>query len=246
MAPVTARDICEAAAFEFNIFDAGSPIPGDEAVFILGKLNRLLDSWNAKQAAVYGDFFSLFTLTPNLQPHTIGIAANAPTFSVASSRPQTIDGANIVTGSGTSQVRYELDLVDEDWWKSQSVRNVTSPIPSALYYANDWPNGSIYLWPVPSTAYTLELMFRLVLAQLALTDTFTLPPGYWDAITLTLAESISTPYEKQVPPDFALRARQARALVFDANDETPRISTRDAGMPGGGGPTGNYLTGWYR
>lgn len=241
MAVFTALDLCAAAAGELNLFDAGSPLPPDDATFLLGKLNRILDLCNAQGAAVYGLGFSSFTLTPALQPHTIGLAANAPTLIVTGNRPQKLASANLVIGG----VHHDLTLRDDAWYAALSVRTITSPIPTDLYYSADWPNGSIYLYPVLSGAASLELWIATVLLQLALTDTFTLPPGYQEWLTLALAKSAARSYGKAVTPDLREAEIAARAIVFAANDQTPRGSTIDLGTGGGDGG-GTYLTGWWR
>jgi hypothetical protein len=128
------------------------------------------------------------------------------------------------------------------WWASLTVPELTISIPSDLHYEPDWPNGSIYLYPVPDTAYGLELMTRVVLADLDLDDDVSLPPGYRDAVTLTLGEMIAPTYPPAQADSFA--ASKARARIFANNDETPRLATRDSGMPSAGG-SGRSRRGWF-
>ena len=242
-----ARDVCELALAKHNIIAAGDSASGTDAVFVLTWLNLLLDSWNTTAHKVYDQRFPSFTLTANLQPHTIGIAADSPTFAtnITTNRPQTIDGAVISTGSGTTAIRHPLTMRDREWWMNQRMQAITTTIPSDLYYDPGWPNGSIYLWPVPTVANTIELMIRRVLAQLVLTDTFTLPPGYALAIILTLAEMIAPDFERTVSAQLAREARNARAEIFGANSFTPRIATADAGT-GGRGRHFNIRTGMFQ
>src|SRR5262249_32048956 len=105
-----------------------------------------------------------------------------------------------------------------------------------------------YFYPVPNAARGVRLWTRVLLSAVNLTDTFSLPPGYQNAITLSLAEAIAAPYEKPVPPDLARRALEARLRVLGNNPDGPRLATRDSGLPSSGGqgaPTGKtYLTRW--
>jgi len=234
--PLTTRDICERALLALNIVAAGEVMGADDGVFVLGELNDYLDELNAERSAVYADVYSTWTLTPTLAPHTIGPTG---TF-VVTQRPQTIDYASLQVGSTFVEIR----IADRDWWLALANPAQVSSVPANLYYNPTWPNGQLNFWPVPSAASLVELVTRQVLGQLALTDTFSLPPGYRSMITKTLAERIATPYEKPVPAQLAKDAAKARATVADANTVIPHLTTRDAGIPGSRSGAGyNYRTG---
>ncbi|MCC6417225.1 MAG: hypothetical protein IT429_03135, partial [Gemmataceae bacterium] len=110
-----------------------------------------------------------------------------------------------------------------------------------LYYDPTWPNGAIYLWPVPTQAYGLDLRTRVLLDAVTLSSTFSLPPGYQDAITLTLAESLASAYVRPIAASLAQAALAARARIQANNDVTPTLQTQDSGMPGyGSGMDSNF------
>ncbi len=242
----TAANLVEDSFVELNVCQPNELDPGD-ATYGLAKLNRILDNLNADQKAVYGEQISTFTLTPNLNPHTIGIAANTPTLTVTVNRPVSIEQANIQVGAGTSLMRYWLEKKDSQAWMNETMPNVANPIPRYFYYEPLWPNGNLYLWMVPSAAYTLEILYRVALAQLTGATTFTLPPGYRDAITLTLAEDLVVPYhvtDQGLLERLTKKARDARARVFANNQPTPLLRTADSGMPNNQGRSGwNFWTG---
>lgn len=244
---ISGTDICIDALQELNVIQAGDVPDGTMMDFVGKKLKRLFDSWNAKQAAAYADLFSTFTLTAHLSPHTIGLTANTPTWVVTVTRPQRIEYASLIM-AGTTDVFLPITLRDREWYDALTVPDLETAIPTDLYYNPSWPNGSLFFYPVPSVAKQVLLVTKVALAQLELTDTFTLPPGYQDAVTLTLSEEIAGPYGKAGSPialDVARRARERRSVIFDNNVLVPSLQTQDAGMPGGGGtPTGNYLNGW--
>ncbi len=88
-------------------------------------------------------------------------------------------------------------------------------------------------------------MTRIVLADLAIDDTFTMPPGYRDAIILTLGEMIALTYPPAVPSPEA--AATARARIFANNDEIPPLTTADAGLTGNmRGRWFDYMSGLFR
>jgi len=238
---LTGLDLVSDALFGLNIVSPSDPIGNDDAVFVLRTLNRILDDWNADRAAVYADGFTIYTLTPGLSPHTIGPGGTW----VTPQRPLSIADANLALPGSTATL-VDITVRDAAWYAGLATPSLTSSMPTDVYYEPDWPNGKLFFYPVPTAAYAVSILTRLVLARIALVDAFSLPPGYRSAITLTLQEAIAEAYEQAVTPTLERQARQARARIFAANRVTPRLRTQDAGMPSGGGrgSGGSYLNGW--
>lgn len=235
---ITVTQLVTDALREIRVINAVDPASGEEAEFVLRKLNRLLDNWNADRLMVYGNVIDSIPITASLQPHTIG--PNSATFS-AIQRPVSIDGATLIVGT----TRYPLDCDhDAAWWNARSDQSLTGQ-PTDLYYEPTWPNGSIYLYPVVTIGDTLEIVRRVVLGQLTLTDTFSLPPGYQDAITLTLAEECVGPFGVAMPQMLPGDAAKARARVFGNNAVSVKVSTADWGVPGRSGSYFDYVTRRY-
>lgn len=246
---ITALDIITDAFLETGII-AGSETPAaDEAAFGLRLLNRMLDQWTARKLNIYSVNFTLYTLTPTLQPHTIGKTGNvpAPTFSTTGERPVKIESATLVLNTGSQAVDVPLSLRDDAWWADQRVKALSTSVPTDLYYSPDWPNGKIYLWPIPTIAYGLRLEFWTTLNELAtLATAFSLPPGYRDAIVYSLAERLYVPFGHPVNPMTVSLALKARSTIQSPNSKAPRLSTRDYGIPDSGFPRNrpnfNWLT----
>lgn len=236
---VTALNIVTDAMRDLGLLNASDPASGDDADFVLTKLNRLVDNLNAEREAIYDASMVVYTLTPALAPHTIGPTG---TF-VVTQRPVSLEGANLILTTSTPAVRVPINLRDEGWWLDVRVRALSTSIPTDVFYDAAWPNGALNFWPVPSTAYQVELWTRSVVAELALTTTFSMPPGYRDMITLTLEESLLGPFRVAGPPGLSQDAAKARGRVQANNVTVPTIVTQDAGMPGGRAATHmNYLT----
>jgi hypothetical protein len=172
-----------------------------------------------------------FAFVANQQDYTIG--PNAADLTVTS-RPVTIDAANVILQSPSPVVRNPITIhTSYQWWASISVRDVTTTFPTDLYYETDFPNGTLKFWPVPTTTYGFELFVRNTLSLVTLNSTLNYPPGYQDAITLTLAEYLAPSYG--IPPSdigmVAKRGGEARARIFANNQMIPALRTQDAGMP---------------
>lgn len=234
---MTGLDLVTQALLEIGVVSPGeAPEPGT-AEYGLAKLNRLFDSLNADRRCVFASTLDAYTLTPSLQPHTIGPGG---TFDIIQ-RPETLEGANLLIAG----VRTPLRLRDAQWVNGVSVPAQTSSMPCDLYYETSWPLGKLWLYPIPSSAAELELLTRVTMAALTLTDYVSLPPGYRELIVLTLAESLVAPLRVPMPPGLPQMATKIRAQVFSVHDTTPRLATRDAGIPGGRGYF-DYRTGRMR
>lgn len=236
---VTWTDIITDAFVEIRVARAGDVIAPEMLDQGQRAANRILDLWNANRRAVFADTFTDFTLTPSLSPHTVGPSG---TFVVAQ-RPVKIDAAVLNLG-GTPNVFAPIDVHDELWYRALPVPAITSSVPTDLYYETAWPNGNLFFYPIPTTAYSVRLWMRVVLASITdVTATFSLPPGYQDALTMTLAERLASGNGQTASQDTRQAAKEAREIVFGNNDEIPDLNTLDGGMPGTGGGAYNYRTG---
>lgn len=205
----------------------------------LGKLNRMLDKWNADPMAKYNAGFTSYTPTTNHQPHTIG--PSGADWSAPLGRPNKITGANLILNTSNPSVRIPITVRDEYWWLNNAVQGLATSIVTDLYYDDTWPNGSVYLWPIPTAAYPIELLTDVKFSRYAMTDTLWLPDGYREAVTLTLAELLAPGCGQTASPDLKEAAKDARVIVFGQNVKSRNISTRDGGMPGRSGRSGGYL-----
>lgn len=236
---MTGREICTDAMVELGALAAGEPPDADDLDLVLNQLARLVDNWNADRPAIFADQFLTFTITPSLNPHTIGPTGATWT---TSQRPVSIEGASMVTSAGTF---YKIDVRSPAWYQDLATPELTSTIPTDLAYNPTWPNGSIYFYPVATVASEVQLLVRGILAPYTLATVFSMPPGYRDAMTLTLAEMCEGPIPGTLSAAKHLAATQARARIFTNNLVIPNLSSMPAGMPGSNGGWWDYQTGRY-
>lgn len=243
--PLTALDIITQAFQEVGVLSESETAGAAKSNAGLLKLDMLLDTFNAKRGMIYNVNFDTYNLQANHQPHTIGPTATVlPDFVCIGQRPIKIEAANLVLTTSSPSVRVPLNIRDDAWWASQQIKQLTSTVPTDLYYSPDMPNGGIYLWPIPTIAYQLEIETWANLALPSkLTDAFVFPQGYWAAIMYSLAETLCRPFGQSLTPELVKIAQYSRNAVIGNNNEPPRISTQDAGMPGGSDGSFNYMTG---
>ncbi len=162
-------------------------------------------------------------------------ASPVPTFGTPNmgQRPQRIAQATLVLTDVNPVVDVEMNIRDSEWWMSESVKGLQTDIPTDLYYDPDWPNGSIYLWPVPNYSYGIRLRIWGTIPQFpSVNYTFSLPPGYQKALKLTLARDMVGAFQGSWTPQQESQWSRAMKAVTSNNVKSPRGVTGDVGMPG--------------
>lgn len=233
---VTAQSLITSAMQEIGAISPGEQPSIEDSAWILQKLQRLIDRYNARQPMIYANTFTQFTLPVNLQPVTIGPGIDA-NFQV-NQRPVDIETIGVIINTTTpAQVEIWVNKRDKDWWAQQRVKNLTSTLPTDFYYEPDWQSaaglGNIFFWPIPTTTNNVLLQMRTVLTQITnYNQSFSLPPGYWDAIIYPLAVSLCPSFERQATPELIALAKDSLKTIEANNVKSPRGRTADAGMPG--------------
>jgi hypothetical protein len=229
-------DIIQQAMWEIGAIPPGETPSSQEAATGLIKLNRMLDLWNADGRYVYANQFIQNAMVPSLQPHTIGPGQPGPPAVAATwyanQRPVKIVSAEIILNTVSPPIRYPCNVRDAQWWADKRSYAVQGTLPTDVYYEPDWPNGSLYIWPVTQVNYPMELQIWTLLNQIPLTgQKFSLPPGYLEAVVLSLAVSLCPSFEKPLDPTLASLAIRAVRTIQAPNTQAPRIATRDNGLP---------------
>lgn len=244
---VTALSIINAAGNEIGALAAGEEFSGDDQSWVLQKLQRLIDRYNAREPMIYNVNFSLFTLNPPadpLDPTTIGPGGD---FDVKQ-RPVVIETIGLILDGGSPGVELPLNRRDQDWWANNRIKGLTSTLPTDFYYSPDWPLGSIYFWPVPTASHQIRLQSRLVLGEyINYIDSFSMPPAYWDLVVSELALSLCPSFKTE--PSVMLISMRAAALkaVQVNNISSPRLATDAPSQSSGGSrPDFNFLDGLTR
>ncbi len=230
---MTGLDLVTDVLRELNVIGAADTPSAEDAALVLNRMGRVIEALNLDPAGAYCHTLTTFTLTASLNPHTIGPSGATWT----ATRPLRIDAANLIIGDA----RYPLTVHHDSNRVNLADPTVTGD-PIELDYEPANPNGSIYFYPVPSTANSVELLVRLALSAITLAGTVTVPPGYHDAIVMTTAEKCLTAFSVSDGAVVGMvrdGARKARASVKSNNTRIPHLTTRDSGMPGGtvGGKT---------
>ena len=227
---ITARTIIADALIEIGVIDANRTMSAEEADYGLDKLNRMIDLWNAKQSFVVVIEHNSYTWTTSRTSYTIG-----PTGNLVGTRPLRIERANLVL-TAADNYRKALHIYEVMDWAQIPYPAEDGAEADLIYYAPTTPNGTIYPWPYPEDesgplANQLELFTWAQHSKFAdLSTEFSFPPGYEQAMVLSLAEDLSVPFGRAISQDLRDLARKSRMIIADLNMMPPRLRTRESGM----------------
>ncbi len=241
----TIREIVKDAMIELGVQPANQDMDADDAQWMLRKFIRIVDRWNGFRPAVFAEVFTEFLFVAGQQDYTVGPSGNIP----LAIRPVSLDGANVILNNVSPVVRTTVNIRDWQWWRDNAVRAITSDLATDVYLEESWPLGILHFWPKPVVAYGGEIVTRTLLNEAVTLDTvFSMPPGYKDALTYTLAEESWNSFsdvDARILDKIEKLAMKARTIIFGNNDKTAVLITRDAGMPSSGGtrPNMNWRSG---
>lgn len=168
-----------------GVIASGESPTTSESSDALETLNGMLDSWRNDKLIVYAYQDILITLINGTATYTIG-----PSGGTVATSPVSIESAFV----RQSNIDYPLTQITDAYYQAKKDKTVTSDIPSEILFNHTDPNATVTLYPTPTTANILHLRVWTPLASVALTDTFTFPPGYDDAVTYNLAVRLSPEY----------------------------------------------------
>lgn len=238
-----ASDVVAAALLEIGVTAAGENPAAEDAAWGLQKLQRLIDSFNARRELIFSMNFKQFTTTANLAPHTIGPGGD---FNVPI-RPVQIAGASFILNSGTSNPVYTpIRIRDAAWWNANPIPSLETSIITDLYYEPDSPLGQLNFYPICNISNPVRLeIWNSLMQAVSLNTQLGFVQGYWDAVVLTLAVNLCPSFRLTVSPDLRQARTEAMRIITANNDKAPRIQT-DLGMPSArrnARPDFDFLTG---
>jgi hypothetical protein len=153
----TARDFILLALKESGVLGVGqSPLPED-VNDCLTLLNRMLFGWQKKRWLV-PSLYDISAIGNNAKSNLIG-----PGQYYNAARPDKIQAAYFVQLTGNSQsspVSFPLSPI----WSYENYANTTlkelNSWPQFFFYDGAFPNGNVFIWPIPSSQYEIHLILK--------------------------------------------------------------------------------------
>ena len=198
----------------------------------LRALNHMLNTWSSERLMVRAMTRESFTLVDGTASYTIGSGADFDT-----AKPLKIDSAYIQDSNGYD---HQLGIVEMARYNAFADKT-TEGLPDCLAYdpgasQQATQAGTIYLWHVPGSAYTLYISSQKFLTEFsALTTTFTFEPQYGEAIKYNLATRLWRFYRKpteNIPADIVGIAASTKRNIKAINATQPRCKIDIPGCRG--------------
>ena len=233
----TALETITGALRLLGVASPGQSLSSDDATTGLAVLNEMLDDWSTHNLIVYTPQDQVFNLLSGVATYTLG-----PTGSWAGSRPTQINQARATYQS----IDFDIEIVSNEQYNNIPFKAQQGIVPSVLAYAGTVPNGTVTVWPVPTSTLPITISGNQQFAQIATTaTTLVLPPGYARALRFNLAKELQGEYGVQLSPIALQTAASALGNIKRANVTPDEAEFDPMFTQGPGGDMGRSIVGGH-
>ena len=189
--------------------EGGEPARQEDALIAL---QSMLRSWGAVNINIFATVKENYILTAGTGSYTWGSGG-----SVSTARPNQVTGAYILESGVTA---HPVDIITEGVYRGISAKN-TAGIPYYLFFYPSYPLATLYLYPVPDSAYVLYLDSFKPFTETGsfglATDTISFPSYYEEAIIYNLAIRLAPEYGKTILSEVAVIAKASLDNLINVN-----------------------------
>lgn len=214
---MTARDLITRAMHRLGYLEATETPRAADVSHAFEILNDWIDALAAERVTIYYSARQVLTLVSGQASYTIGTGGD---FAIA--RPMFLDGVGVILdATATDPVETPIREYTVAEFQSISQKSADSTAPTGIFYDRRWNAGlgTITVYPVPNVSTArLVLYVPTPLTEFATVDTaFTLAPGWRRFVVTNLAIELAPLLGAVVPPELAVAAAEAKAIVKEAN-----------------------------
>lgn len=222
---MTARDLIAQSLRVINAVASGETPTAAEENDALVALNSLLSYMHTQGRTMYTVTRVTRAIIPSQASYTIGTSGN-----INRTRPTAIQRAAMLRTAPTPDVEIQVPVLSQAEWESISIKNLTSPLPTSVYYNPTHPLGTVHVYPIGTDAsISIVLYLEEPLAPLAtLTTVLVFPPGYERMLKYKLAIEIAPEYERPVSALVLEHARESWAAIQRTNVRPDVLRVDDA------------------
>jgi hypothetical protein len=188
-------------------------------------INRKLDSLSAQKLSMVGMGKGAYALT-GAPSYTYG--PDSGNAWQAPRRPVKIKSASVIAANG---VEKAARIATADQWAAVPDKTRTGIYVEDLFYDQGFPDGTVYVSPIPAAGTALLWTFEAIPALPAQIGTVSLAPGYEEAIVMIAAAELCIAFQRPLTQELNNAALQARSVIEQLNAEL-----FDAPMPPPQGP----------
>lgn len=177
--PFTTLRLIQLAAKNAGVLGIGQTLQAEDIQDIFDTLNLLINEWSNRRLAVYCLIDVAFQAT-GAASYTIGSGGDINTPWV-----KQLEGAEFTQNN----VVYPLRIIhSHEDWKMRIALPSLSSFPEYIFLDTTYPLGTLYVWPIPDSTYTVTMQIMQVLQQFVYSnDPFNMPPVYQNALIYELA-----------------------------------------------------------
>lgn len=225
----SALELIKTAAQKLGAVESGASLTAEEANDGLNVLNSMLDAWAIDRRYVYQIQQESLSWTGGATSKTIGSSGDFNT-----TRPERIEQGTFFRDSNNND--YPVMVTENrEVYDRLTVKSTTSTYPQILFYDKAYPLGTLYVYPVPSSALTLKLnSWKILQSFAALTTDLSLPMGYRHAIEHNLAIELEPVFELKAPDSVIRLANKSLAALSRHNSPSMVASTEVVAVIEGG------------
>ena len=225
----TIRDLLTDSLKTIGVIEAGGTATAADAADGLTAARRLLDTCNANRLCVGAEARSTYPWPAATRARTLG-----PTGDLVGTRPLWLAGASVIPAGQTDEMPMGRPLTRRAYAEIPD-KTTAGPSFTRYHYEPTFPNGTVTVYPVPTTASTL-----VVYAPVPLTTAVTLATplsyaqGYEEALQYALAKRLAPVFRQ--PWSALLEGLLQEAMATIRRENTRGESRRnDPALVGRGG-----------
>lgn len=213
-----AQDLINAAMRTAGIYSAGEGANPTEVNDALTSLNQMLDSWSAERLLAFSVQRLVFALPAN-NTGSWQIGPNGADFP-SYVRPTKIEQAGLILNeNNAAAVELPLRILTQQEWANTRVKQLPSPVPTAIYCEYDASYLTIYTWPAMLVGGVVALYAWMPFTQFEmLANPVQLPPGYFEALQYNLAVRLAIEYGQTPSPLMIQLATELKDRLKLANN----------------------------
>jgi hypothetical protein len=224
MPALSARQIGTAALLLIGVASAEQPISAFMAENARDALNSMLDSWSTEKLLTYHRPKISLVLVPGRAAYTWGITT--PACDIPREPPVKLELALLTVEDTVPGLEWEVQVLDQYAYQAGiQIKQLTSSYPTIVYLEPAQPVAMLHVWPLPETAYTLQLLPWFALSPYgAWDDVLDWPAGYQRAMVYGLALELAPQYGIEASPMILRTADESKRALYVINTEVGKLS----------------------
>ena len=233
---MTAQDLIRDALIMTGALAQGESAGPGDVQDAFRRLNRMVSGWKNQRLTCFVTEENVYPLVGSQQEYTIGPGGDFDQF-----RPQFLSYCGLILTNVTPNVEVKVPIVTVKDWSYQSVKGLSSTLPTRVYYYTQFPSsgadaglGKLIFWPKLTQANSIRLYCPKPITEFAtLTTDYSLPPGYEDALEYNLAVRLIQAGMglREHLSDLVPMARESLAIMKRANIQPVTASIDPALWP---------------